>query len=171
MNNTEFVELVRRSREDAESFAMLVLDLRPILHSIARRLRRDMIQDLEQEGSFAVWNEVVNNRTVDLDRPTTVRPYLIRCASNRMKSYLRRRANEIMPVMDLDKLPSNKPFPICLEVEGILRLYLMYARMENTMVGAHAWVADQLGVTTSAACTLFHKAAKKYREKQNDKDH
>ncbi len=144
----------------------LIEGLRPVLSTISWRLCRRRRDDLYQEGLVAVWQQV-SNGSVDTSRPDTVKAFLIRCAANRMKDVLRKKYNDEKVFTDLERVPDRG---VCWEfndiefTDSILQMYLSYIRLHGKFNGAHAWVAKQLKITTSAACTAFYRAVHVYKE-------
>lgn len=141
----------------------LWLELQPLLVRIARRVAPQIGDDAVQVAVIAIWKSLVS---VDLDRPSEVRAYLLRVGVNAMhdeiRKYLRRTKGVVELVQDVAR---RDEFEHGSDFDGdVLRLYLRYIETTGTFKGSHKHVAGILGVSTSRASNMFHEAAKSYRK-------
>jgi hypothetical protein len=166
----DFPTLVKGIQDKNRDPEDLINYFKPLLIHEALKMTRTEVDDLVQEGLWAIW-KIVKAKTVDPNRPSSMKAYLVRSALNRMRSVLRSRKKWLETCSDLEYVPDHRRTLVRdeeMHVDGVLVLYLQYVRFNGDMRGAHAWVAARLGVSTSAACTAFHKASCEYKSKTTE---
>lgn len=160
------VQAVIDAQQDERCLQTLFDLLDPVLYRIARRIASQVIDDAVQMAKIRIWKKI---QKVDIDRPETIKTYVMKAAVSGMRDEVRKYLRQHpMPMASLE----NVEIAIITDMEmtvqdydGVLELYMMYIQQTGDIHGAHKAVGDILEVSTARASTLFHQASRDFIER------
>jgi len=159
----EWKLLVEEAKNSDIGFEKLIVELEPILYSIARRLANDsMVEDLVQLSRIKIWQSL---SSVNLKRSETIKQFLVNTGVNVIKDYLRCQGR--FNYANVDEIIVIQP--TCGDVfSGLLGEYLDYIKINSTFAGSHQYLAARYGVSVWVIRGRFHKAVGEFLEKINN---
>ncbi len=137
-------------------------------HYLAReRWNSQDLDDLTQSARIGIWQAI---ESVDLERPASIRGFLIRSGINKVISHiraeLRRRRVEVVGLPSEEELIIRPEQIISLDLgdNDLLALYLDFIKLTGQFKGAHEYVAQIKGIKKYKLKTLLNKRAAELSE-------
>ena len=157
---TEWNQLVKSAIDNDDGFDIILKELEPSFIAISRTLNYDSAE-LVQVARIALWKSLGK---VDLNKPKTIKAYLIMVGVNAMKDVLRyRNRNELLESVRGTEVSFSQ-----FRFEGLLADYAKCITETGQFKGTHEIMAKKFKVSTWTMRRKFHEAVKFFLEENND---
>ena len=159
----DWIRLVKDARKNNKGFEKLLVELEPVLITAAIRLgggRPLRIDELMQSARIRIWKSLGK---IKLDRPDTIRGFLVIIGVNAMRDDVRLRVRRLMFERgDVDWQNLSAAVVSKGLFKGLLLQYEKYIKRTGGFSGAHKYFAKKYGISLWMARLRFHRAVKTY---------
>ena len=158
---SEWIQLVKKAKNSDKDFEALISKIEPVFLVVAGHLNGD-INELVQVARIAVWKALPK---VKLNKPETIRGFLLVTGINKMKDVIRsERRKKTVSCDDVDEEVFAYSIPNNIRFKGLLREYERYIETAGRFRGAHGCLAKRKEISTWTMRRMFHQAAKAFLE-------